>query len=145
MADRVSKEQRSLNMSHIHGTDTSLEILVRKDLFKRGFRFRKNVKKLPGKPDVFLKKYNTAIFVNGCYWHRHKNCKYASVPKTNVEFWNSKFDRNVVNDKRVIRELRKMGYHVITIWECKLKKDFDKEMTRVTNLLNSYNEKEIQQ
>ena len=138
MADRVSKEQRSLNMSHIHGADTSLEIRVRKDLFKRGFRFRKNVKKLPGKPDLFLKKYNTAIFVNGCYWHRHKNCKYASVPKTNVEFWNSKFDRNVVNDKRVIRELRKKGYHVITIWECKLKKDFDKEMRRVSNLLDSY-------
>jgi len=144
MADRISKEQRSQNMSHIHGTDTSLEILVRKELFKRGFRFRKNVKRLPGKPDLFLKKYNTAIFVNGCYWHRHKNCKYASVPKTNTEFWNKKFERNMVNDKKVIRELRKMGYHVITIWECRLKKDFDKEMARVTHLLNSYIEKETQ-
>lgn len=140
--DRITKEQRSLNMSHIHGTDTSLELLVRKDLFKKGFRFRKNVKKLPGKPDLVLKKYNAAIFVNGCYWHRHKNCKYASVPKTNVEFWNRKFERNVINDKKVIRELRKMGYHVITIWECRLKNDFDKEMRRVSNLLDSYIEKE---
>lgn len=140
--DRIAKEQRSLIMSHNRGTDTSLEILVRRNLFKRGFRFRKNVKTLPGKPDLFLKKYNTAIFVNGCFWHHHKKCKFASLPKTNEEFWKKKFMRNADNDKRAVSELRKMGYHVITIWECKLKKDFDKEMNRVSNMLYSNIEKE---
>ena len=135
MADRITKEQRSINMSHIHGKDTSDEVLVRKYLFASGYRFRKNVNDLPGKPDVVLPKYKTVIFINGCFWHRHNNCKYASVPKTNCEFWNAKFERNVANDKKAIRMLRNMGYHVITIWECRLKKNFDKEMKRVTMLL----------
>lgn len=138
MADRITKEQRSVNMSHIHGKDTSEEVLVRKYLFSMGYRFRKNVNVLPGKPDLVLPKYKTAIFINGCFWHRHKNCKYASIPKTNIEFWNRKFERNVANDKKVVRKLRSMGYHVVTIWECKLKKDFDKEMSRVIRLLHKY-------
>jgi len=142
MTDTISKEQRSEIMSRVRGTDTSLELKVRKELYAYGFRYRKNVKKLPGKPDLYLKRYNTVIFVNGCFWHRHKNCKLARIPKSNVDFWRNKFERNVKNDRKNTRELRKMGYHVIIIWECRLKKDFDKEMRRVTNLLNLYTVKE---
>ena len=142
MADRITKEQRSINMSHVHGTETSLEIKVRKELFSKGFRYRKNDRKLPGKPDIVLKKCNSVIFINGCFWHHHKNCKYATIPKSNNDFWINKLEKNMKNDRKHSRELRKMGYHVITIWECRLKKDFDKEMRRVTNLLNSYIEEE---
>ena len=138
MTDSISKDQRSMNMSHIHGKDTSLEIMVRRHLFVNGYRFKKNVKDLPGKPDIVLHKYKSVIFVNGCFWHRHKNCKLAYMPKTNTDFWMNKFKRNVRNDKRHSCELRKMGYHVITIWECKLKKDFDGEMRRVTRILHKY-------
>lgn len=138
MTDSVSKEQRSINMSHIHGTDTSLEMKVRKYLFASGYRFKKNVKVLPGKPDIVLQKYGSVIFVNGCFWHHHNGCKLAYTPKSNVDFWINKFERNTKNDRKHSRELRKMGYHVITAWECRLKKNFDKEMRRVTNLLDSY-------
>ena len=145
MFDTVSKEQRSINMSHIRGTDTSIETKVRKHLFKKGYRYRKNFKGFPGKPDIYLKRYHTIIFINGCFWHHHANCKLAYIPKTNPDFWMNKFERNIRNDKKHSLELRKMGYHVITIWECRLKKDFDKEMTRVIKLLNSYIDKEVQQ
>ena len=107
-------------------------------MFGHGFRFRKNDKKLPGKPDVVLKKYKTVIFINGCFWHHHKNCKLAYIPKTNTDFWVNKFAKNIMNDKRHSRELRKMGYHVITVWECLLQKDFKREMNRVIRLLNKY-------
>lgn len=136
--DRFSKQQRSYNMSRIHGSDTSLEIRARKHLHNQGYRYRKNVKELPGKPDIVLPKYKTVIFVNGCFWHHHQNCKLAYIPKSNVDFWINKFERNRKNDRKHSQELRKMGYHVITIWECRLKKDFDKEMRRVTSLLDSY-------
>lgn len=142
MADIKSVEQRSRNMSRIKGKDTSIEKKVREYLFKRGFRYRKNYKALPGKPDLYLKKYKTTVFINGCFWHHHKNCKFAYIPKSNVDFWTNKFEKNMNNDKKHIRELKNMGYHVIIIWECRLKKDFEKEMRRVTNLLNSYIEKE---
>ena len=138
MADRVSQEQRSINMSHIHGTNTAIEIMVRKYLFRNGFRYRKNDKSLPGKPDIVLKKYKTAIFINGCFWHHHSNCKLAYTPKTNTEFWIRKFEINCKNDRKHLRDLRKMGFHVITIWECQLNKSFDKELNRVIKLLNSY-------
>lgn len=138
MADRISREQRSVNMSYIHGKDTSLEIRVRCYLHSQGYRYRKNVKDLPGKPDLYLSRYRSVIFINGCFWHHHKGCKLASVPKSNTEYWNKKLERNLKNDRKHSRELRKTGYHVITIWECKLKINFDREMKRVTNLLNSY-------
>ena len=138
MADRVSQEQRSINMSHIHGTNTAIEIMVRKYLFRNGFRYRKNDKSLPGKPDIVLKKYKTAIFINGCFWHHHSNCKLAYTPKTNTEFWIRKFEINCKNDRKHLRDLRKMGFHVITIWECQLNKSCDKELNRVIKLLNSY-------
>ncbi len=144
MTDSVSKEQRSINMSHIRGENTGLEIAVRECLFSQGFRYRKNDKKLPGKPDVVLKKYGAVIFINGCFWHHHAHCKLAYIPKTNTDFWINKFERNMKNDIKHSRELRKRGYHVITIWECRLKKDFDKEMKRVIKLLDSYINEERQ-
>ena len=138
MADIKSIEQRSRNMSQIKGKDTSIEKKVRKYLFKRGFRYRKNDKKLPGKPDIVLRKYNAVVFINGCFWHHHKNCKLAYMPKSNVEFWTNKFEKNRKNDRKNSQKLRRIGYHVITVWECKLKKDFNKELKRVMNLLDSY-------
>lgn len=123
--DKVSKEIRSRNMSHIKSKDTSLEIIVRKELFKRGFRYRKNVKDLPGKPDIVLKKYNTAIFVNGCFWHHHYNCKFAVYPKTNKEYWRNKIERNIERDIENEKYLRQLGYKVIVVWECELKESFD--------------------
>lgn len=125
MADRITKEQRSLNMSHIRSKDTSIEIMVRKSLFNNGFRYRKNVTRLPGKPDIVLPKYKTAIFVNGCFFHRHKNCRLATMPKSNVDYWTSKFDRNIANDIKNKELLEKMGYKVITVWECEIRNDFE--------------------
>ena len=131
MADRITKEQRSLNMSHIRSKDTSIEIMVRKSLFNNGFRYRKNVTRLPGKPDIVLPKYKTAIFVNGCFFHRHKNCRLATMPKSNVDYWTSKFDRNIANDIKNKELLEKMGYKVITVWECELKECFEYRMTEL--------------
>ena len=125
MADRITKEQRSLNMSNIRSKDTSIEIMVRKSLFNNGFRYRKNVTRLPGKPDIVLPKYKTAIFVNGCFFHRHKNCRLATMPKSNVDYWTSKFDRNIANDIKNKELLEKMGYKVITVWECEIRNDFE--------------------
>ena len=98
MADSLRPEKRSWNMSRIKGKDTSIEIQVRKYLFSQGFRYKKNVKNLPGKPDIVLPKYHAVVFVHGCFWHRHDGCKYAYTHKTRVEFWQTKFDKNVQND-----------------------------------------------
>ena len=105
MADHLSAEKRSWNMSRIHGKDTSIEKRVRSYLFRCGFRFRKNDPRLPGKPDIVLPKYHTAIFVHGCFWHRHTGCKDATTPKTNVDFWMNKFQRNINNDIKHTIEL----------------------------------------
>lgn len=137
MADSVSKEQRSWNMSRIHGTDTSIEVMVRKHLFSKGFRYRKNVKDLPGKPDIVLPKYKTVIFVHGCFWHRHEGCKYATTPSSNSEYWQTKFRKNTENDKKHVQELSALGWKVITIWECEIKKTFEETMDRVTDKLRS--------
>lgn len=118
-------------MSHIHGTETTLEVKVRKYLFSYGFRYRKNDKKLPGKPDIVLKKYNAVIFINGCFWHHHENCKYAYIPKTNTVFWKNKFEKNMINDKKNSEKLTNMGFQVLTVWECKLKENFYEEMNMV--------------
>lgn len=108
-------------MSHIRSKDTVPEIMVRKELFRRGFRFRKNVRTLPGSPDIVLPKYRTVIFVNGCFWHGHEGCKYYVLPKTNVEFWKNKIERNRSRDIEERQQLTSMGWHCITIWECQLK------------------------
>lgn len=115
-------------MSHIRSKDTSIEVRVRKSLFNDGFRYRKNVSKLPGKPDIVLEKYKTVIFVNGCFFHHHCGCKLAYVPKSNTDYWVAKFERNVINDEKNKKMLEKIGYQVITLWECEIKKDFTKTL-----------------
>lgn len=121
MADVYSKETRSYVMSKIKGKDTKPEILVRKFLHTQGFRFRLHVKKLPGTPDLFLRKYNTAIFVHGCFWHGHQNCKVAHIPKTRTEYWQTKIQKNIERDSLQVIKLTQLGLNVITIWECQLK------------------------
>ena len=134
MADRITPEERSENMRQIKGKDTKPEILVRKYLFSKGYRFRKNDKRYPGKPDLILPKYKTAIFINGCFWHQHPGCRYAYMPKSRTEFWKAKFERNCENDQKHYSELEKMGWKVIVIWECRLaKKIFDEEMLNLEN------------
>ena len=135
MSDRISPEHRSWNMSRIKGRDTKIEVLVRQYLFSKGFRFRKNDKRYPGKPDIVLPKYKTVIFVNGCFWHMHTNCAQARLPKTNSEFWKNKLEKNVHNDEHNKLLLKQMGWNVITIWECELEKDFDKTMDDVIKYL----------
>jgi len=120
MADVHSKGRRSYNMSRIKSKNTKPEILVRKYLHAQGYRFRLHVKKLPGKPDIVLPKYKTAIFVHGCFWHRHKRCKYFVVPKTRTKWWLDKINGNKARDERIFRELKKLGWKVIEIWECHL-------------------------
>ena len=120
MADRISPEHRSWNMSRIRGRDTKPEFLLRSLMHRSGFRYRLHDKKLPGKPDIVLPKYKTVIFVNGCYWHRHKGCPEATTPKTNTAFWIKKFEDTVARDARKTSELVERGWRVITIWECEL-------------------------
>lgn len=108
-------------MSRIRSKNTKPEVLVRRYLFSRGFRFRINVKRLPGTPDIVLRKYRTVIFVNGCFWHGHEGCRYFVLPKSNVEFWTNKIERNQERDLKSRMQLRNMGWHVIQIWECQLK------------------------
>ena len=119
--DKLTKEQRHHCMSAIKGKDTKPEILVRKFLFSRGFRYRLNHPRLPGHPDIVLKKYRTCIFINGCFWHGHEGCQYSHIPKTNVDFWRNKIERNKARDKEEQRQLAEMGWHCITVWECQLK------------------------
>ena len=128
MSDKLTPEKRSWNMSRIKGKDTKIEVEVRKYLFSKGYRFRKNDKRYPGKPDIVLPKYHVAIFVHGCFWHRHEGCKDATTPKTRTEFWLEKFDKNVKNDQIKQEQLRELGWKVIVIWECEIKKDLIKTM-----------------
>ena len=121
MADKMTPEQRHFCMASIRGKNTRPEILVRKYLFAHGFRFRIHVKKLPGTPDIVLLKYRTVIFINGCFWHGHKDCGSYSMPKSNVDFWKQKIERNVKRDLENRIKLRDMGWHVIQLWECQLK------------------------
>ncbi len=122
MADVHSSETRSYNMSRIKGKDTRPEELVRKYLFSKGFRYRKNDIRLPGKPDIVLPKYHTCIFVNGCFWHGHTGCKYFVWPKNNEEFWRSKIIGNIERDSKQHKELETLGWKVLVVWECELKK-----------------------
>lgn len=138
MSDRISTEKRSWNMSQVRSKDTSIEVTVRKYLFHEGFRYRKNDKRLPGKPDVVLPKYRTVIFVHGCFWHRHEGCKRASMPATRVEFWQAKFNKNVENDRKNKSLLSELGWHVIVIWECEIKKNFEATMGRVVMELKNH-------
>ena len=126
MTDRMTKEQRSKNMSHIRSKDTSIELKVRKYLFSLGYRYRVNYKELPGKPDIVFTKKKIAIFIHGCYWHGHNcNSRYAHVSKSNTDYWNTKIQRNQERDKRNIEQLGKDGWKVIVLWECEIKENFE--------------------
>ena len=121
MADNHTKEVRSRNMSHIRSTNSKPEEKVRKYLFSKGFRYRKNDKRLPGKPDVVLPKYKTVIFINGCFWHKH-DCPRFVWPSSNEDYWIPKIQRNVERDRIVTQQLAASGWNVIIVWECQLKK-----------------------
>lgn len=121
MTDTVTRQRRSEIMRNVKGKHTKPEIIVRKYLHGLGFRFRIHDKKLPGKPDIKLTKYKTVIFVNGCFWHGHKDCKIYVMPKTNTDFWHSKIERNIERDKKVINNLLELNWNVIVLWECDLK------------------------
>ncbi len=121
--DKHSRETRSYNMSRIKATNTKPEETVRKYLFSKGFRYRKNDKRLPGKPDIVLPKYKTVVLINGCFWHGHEGCRYFVVPKTNTEFWVDKISKNILRDRNNEEKLKELGWKVITLWECELKKD----------------------
>lgn len=121
MSDVHSPETRSYNMSMIKARDTKPEEKLRKALFAKGFRYRKNDRRLPGKPDIVLPKYKTVVFVNGCFWHAHEGCKYFVMPKTRVDFWNKKISGNVERDRKQYSELKSLGWNVIIVWECELK------------------------
>ncbi len=140
MVDIYSREVRSQIMASISGQETKPEKAVRSFLFKQGFRFRKNVKSLPGKPDIVLQKYKSVIFVNGCFWHGHKKCKASTLPETRKEFWTNKIKANIDRDKRNIKELRKLGWKIITIWQCEIKTS-DKREKRFKKLIKQIEER----
>ena len=119
--DKFSPQERKRIMSRIRGKDTSIERIVRSYLFSRGLRFRKNVSSLPGCPDVVMRKWKTVIFVNGCFWHGHEKCRYFVLPKSNVEFWKNKIERNRANGEKNRAKLEAMGWRVIIVWECELR------------------------
>lgn len=130
MADRLSLEHRSWNMSRIKSKNTKPEIILRSLLHKSGFRFRLHDKKLPGKPDIVLPKYQSVIFVNGCFWHRHENCKLSYTPKSRQDFWDKKFSDTVNRDHKKIKLLREAGWNVITVWECELNSNAESILRR---------------
>lgn len=134
--DTLSKEQRSLNMSKIHSFDTKPEILVRRYLFANGFRYRVNVKSLPGTPDIVLRKYRTVIFIHGCFWHQHE-CMKGKLPKTNTEFWEQKFRKNHERDISVREKLKQLGWNTLIVWECQLKPTVrEQTLKEIAYLLN---------
>lgn len=122
MADIFSSKRRSEIMSSIRSKNTKPELIFRKALFAKGFRYKINDPCLPGKPDIVLPKYKTVIFVHGCFWHGHKGCKDAHLPKTNVPFWAKKINDNLLRDIKAMTELTNMGYKIITVWECEISK-----------------------
>lgn len=136
--DRISAEKRSWNMSHIRSKDTVPEEIVRKYLFSKGFRYRKNDSRFPGKPDIVLPKYKTVIFINGCFWHRHEGCKNSVMPKTNTDFWKEKLSRNVERDRINYKKLEDLGWEVILIWECQLEnKNLHSELDKIISVIRT--------
>ena len=135
--DNKSKQQRSLNMKMIKGRDTAPEILLRKAIWRKGYRYLKNYKKFPGKPDIAFPGKKKVIFVNGCFWHKH-DCKFFSYPNTSSEFWTVKINRNAERDKQNYYELSKLGWSYFVVWTCELKKkNFDDTLEKVISYLNS--------
>jgi len=123
MADHLTKKHRSWNMRRIHSKHTKPELIIRSLLHRSGFRFRLNYSKLPGSPDIVLPKYKTAIFVHGCFWHRHPNCSKATTPKTNIEYWQKKFYKNVSRDIEIRKKIQELGWNIIVVWECEIIND----------------------
>lgn len=121
MVDTISKQHRSWNMSRIRSKNTRPELKVRSAIHREGYRYSLHNRKLPGKPDLVLKKYKAVVFIHGCFWHHHKGCKRANLPKSNRQYWLPKIDRNVGRDKENRKTLKKMGWKVIIIWECQTK------------------------
>lgn len=133
--DTLTSEKRSWNMSRIRGANTKPELAVRSMLHRMGYRFRISNKTLPGRPDIVLPKYRAAIFVHGCFWHRHQGCKYAYTPKSRLDFWGPKFEGNVMRDKNNLSLLRKTGWLPIVVWECEIKRNADAALGRVSGIL----------
>ena len=140
MTDVMTTEQRSRCMAAIKGKDTMPEMIVRKYLFSCGLRFRIQVRKLAGKPDIVLPKYKTVIFVDGCFWHGHEDCRYFRLPKSNVEFWKAKIERNVARDVCNEVALKALGWRVVRVWECELRNKVNREETlnRIYDSITSY-------
>ena len=139
MADIKSREERSQNMAAIKSKDTAPEVWLRKMLFSRGYRYRKNDSHIIGHPDIWLAKYRTAIFIHGCFWHRHPACKYAYSPKTNIEFWETKFEKNRTRDILVRESLKSRSIKVMIVWECAIRKARKSDKSR-DELLSSVEE-----
>lgn len=133
MADVHTPAQRRFNMSRIRGSDSKPEKLLRSLLHSTGLRFRKNVASLPGKPDIVLPRHNAVVFVHGCYWHRHPNCRFATTPATNAQFWTRKFAGTVERDAKAEEALSEQGWRVFTVWECQLRSDPLAALEAVTN------------
>jgi DNA mismatch endonuclease (patch repair protein) len=133
--DRLSKEKRSWNMSRIRSSNTSLEIRIRRALYSRGFRYRIR-SSLPGRPDLVFPGRKIAVFVNGCFWHMH-GCKLSTIPSTRRDFWVQKLTKNKERDLGVTRELKALGWRVITLWECKIEENQSREISRITLMLTS--------
>lgn len=135
--DHIDKERRSWNMSRVRSTDTAPEERVRKYLFSKGFRYRKNDNRLPGKPDIVLPKYKAVIFINGCFWHCHTGCGRANVPKSNLDYWKVKLENNVKRDLEHYQKLTESGWKVLIVWECELKKKlFPDTMAKLINSIS---------
>ena len=138
MSDSLTPQQRHYCMSRIRGKATKPELLIRRWLWSHGYRYRLNVKSVPGKPDIVLRKYRTAIFVNGCFWHGHDGCSKYTIPKSNTDFWVAKVQRNRERDQKEYKALQEAGWQVVVIWECQLKKAIlDDTMHNVEHSLNS--------
>lgn len=138
MTDIKTPEERSRNMAAIKSTDTRPEMLVRRYLHSMGWRYRLHSKKLPGKPDIVMRRFMTVIFVNGCFWHGHRGCKYYRLPKSNTEFWEQKIEQNRLRDERDILALTELGWRVIVIWECELRNGEQRKQTfkKLSGILN---------
>lgn len=135
MPDTMTPAQRSRVMSRVRNKDTGIEKYVRSSLHRRGFRFRKNVRSLPGQPDIVLPKYHTVVLVHGCFWHGHENCRASRLPETRKEFWQAKISGNTSRDRKNVQALKDSGWKVVTIWECSLKKKREDEKEAAIELL----------
>ena len=134
--DIWTKEKRSEVMKKIKGKNTKPEKILRSALFRKGYRFRIHRKDLPGNPDIVFPKYKTAVFVHGCFWHFHEDCREGRIPSTNTEFWNNKLSKNIERDKRNINALEEAGWRVLVIWECEIEKNIDDTIQKVMQNLN---------